>query len=144
LAAFGPTRRLAQRKKPGDFGRSPGVKFIHENRVEAAIMRAAFAGAMGSPSVPEPRCPISLTDQQMDALMNAAAPLPSPQDRSAFLHAVSSYFVGRSEIGDGELHRCIVELQRIYFRAPSGREVVHGAPKQLARMGRPVGSVSNR
>ena len=76
----------------------------------------------------EPK-PISLSDDQLTSLMNAAAPLPSPYDRSAFLVAVAAYFAGRSEIGDGELHRVVAELQRVYFhRAVAAR----GEPSSTA------------
>jgi hypothetical protein len=73
--------------------------------------------------------PISLTDDQMTALMHAAAPLPSPHDRSAFLASVAHFFRGRSEVGDGELFRCIAELQRIYFKAPTRVETYRTAPQ---------------
>jgi hypothetical protein len=74
--------------------------------------------------------PISLTDDQMTALFDAATPL-APHDRSAFLRSVAAYFSGRETVGDGELHRAIAELQRDYFKAPSFNE--NRAPQQLAK-----------
>jgi hypothetical protein len=38
-----------------------------------------------------------------------------------------AYFIGRSEVGDGELGVAIRQLQPLYFRAPSGIEVVAAA-----------------
>jgi hypothetical protein len=91
---------------------------------------------------PRPR-PISLSDEQLTSLMAAAQPL-APADRDPFLRAIAARFYGHSQIGDGELGRAIRDLQRDYFKAPSGIEVVRRAPKQLAKMGRPVGATSNR
>jgi hypothetical protein len=71
----------------------------------------------------------------LDAILAASAPL-MPPDRSAFLSSVAHYFAGRTEIGDGELHRAIAELQREYFRAPSMNE--QRAPHQK-RFGRVAG-----
>jgi hypothetical protein len=84
----------------------------------------------------EPR-PLSLTDSQFVAVCNAAQPL-QPIDRSAFLASIAAFFAGRSEVGDGELGRCIRELQHCYFKAPSGIDVVRSAPKQLDRLKRPA------
>ena len=75
--------------------------------------------------------PISLTDEQMTALLAASTPL-IPADRSAFLASVAAYFAGRTEIGDCELHRAIAELQRGYFKAPTLNEA--RAPLQLAKL----------
>lgn len=86
--------------------------------------------------MPELR-PLSLTDEQFIAVCNAAQPL-QPVDRSAFLSAIAYFFVGRSEVGDGELGRAIRELQLGYFKAPSGIEVARTAPKQLERLRRPA------
>ena len=63
--------------------------------------------------------PISLSDEQMNALFAAAQPL-LPRDRSTFLASVAARFSGRTEVGDGELGRAIRELQHDYFKAPSG------------------------
>jgi hypothetical protein len=74
--------------------------------------------------------PVAFSDQQLDAIMRAARPL-QPFERSAFLVAISVLYQGRSEIGDGELHRSIRELQRLHFRPPDVREAEE--PRQLAR-----------
>jgi hypothetical protein len=90
----------------------------------------------------EPK-PLALSDNQQTSLLNAAQPL-LPPDRSAFLVAVAAYFAGRTEIGDGELHRVVAELQRVYFKAPQADAYRH-APQQLVRkIGRPVGATARR
>jgi hypothetical protein len=55
--------------------------------------------------------PLSLTDSQLDQVMNAARPLEKHQ-RSALMAALPYIFAGRSEIGDGELARALRDLQR--------------------------------
>jgi hypothetical protein len=72
--------------------------------------------------------PISLSDDQLSAIMRASQPL-EPFERSAFLAALATLFQGRSEIGDGELFRSIKQLQREHFRPP----VPEHPPQQLAR-----------
>lgn len=78
--------------------------------------------------------PISLTDDQMNAILSASAPLTSPRDRSAFLTSVAAYFRGRTEIGDGELFRVIAELQRGYFKAPTMNETRAPHQKRVGRI----------
>jgi hypothetical protein len=60
---------------------------------------------------------LGFTDQQMAKIEASAMPLDR-FIRSAFIAAVGEYFHGRSEIGDGELHRCLVELQREFLYPP--------------------------
>jgi hypothetical protein len=60
--------------------------------------------------------PVKLTDEQMDALMRAAAPL-APRDRKPFLEDVARALNGR-EVGPGLLHRVVVEVQRRYWDPP--------------------------
>jgi hypothetical protein len=59
-----------------------------------------------------------LTDQQMDAVLAAAHPLP-PDRRSAFLEEVALALSRASVIGDGITHRIIMEAQRRFFDPPS-------------------------
>jgi hypothetical protein len=80
-----------------------------------------------------PPRPISLSDDQLTAVMRAAAPL-QPYDREAFLVAVATMFGGREAIGDGELGRAIRELQRLYFKPPSEIETAQGAPRPLKKL----------
>jgi hypothetical protein len=60
---------------------------------------------------------MNLNDQQQTAVLNAARPL-APAERSAFMAGLAKQLADRREIGDGELHRVIRELQRQYFRPP--------------------------
>jgi hypothetical protein len=60
---------------------------------------------------------MNLSGLQQTAILNAARPL-APAERTAFMAGLAKQLVGRSEIGDGELHRAIRDLQRQYFRPP--------------------------
>ena len=66
--------------------------------------------------------PISLSDQQLEAVFAATRPL-QPPEREAFLTALAVLYAGRSEIGDGELFRSIRELQREHFKPPAVEEL---------------------
>jgi hypothetical protein len=76
----------------------------------------------------EEHMPLSLSDQQLTALMTAARPL-QPLERSAFLAALAVLLRGRDEVGDGELYRSIKQLQREHFKPPTdtetGRSLLH-------------------
>jgi hypothetical protein len=61
--------------------------------------------------------PIALSDDQMSALLAAAHPLP-PDSRSAFLAACACELAKLPAIGDGALHRVIMQVQRQYFDPP--------------------------
>ena len=61
--------------------------------------------------------PLSLSDTQMTALMDAAGVFPSAE-RAAFLERVALQFAGRETVGDGEWHRALAAMQRAWFRAP--------------------------
>ena len=64
---------------------------------------------------PSPR-PLSLTDEQMTALLRAAAPL-DPDLRSPFLAACARTLQDRT-LGDGEVFRAIREVQREFWHPP--------------------------
>jgi hypothetical protein len=49
---------------------------------------------------------------------------------------VAGYFAGRETIGDGELHRVVAELQRVYFRAPTMYEATRKGPRQMEKVRR--------
>ena len=55
--------------------------------------------------------PIALTDEQLDAIIRASAPL-ARQDRGVFLEAVVKILRAQPELGDGVVHRAIREAQR--------------------------------
>jgi hypothetical protein len=61
--------------------------------------------------------PLSLSDDQMDAVMRAAAPL-HPADRSAFLERMAERLRGVEILGDGLVSRIAREVQREFFRPP--------------------------
>jgi hypothetical protein len=58
---------------------------------------------------------MNLTEPQTLAIIHASRPL-APTERGAFLEALQSQLAKHSEIGDGQLHRLIRDLQRQYFR----------------------------
>ena len=62
---------------------------------------------------------LSLTDDQLATVMNAAEPL-LPADRSRFLQAVATALDGQ-EIGDGVVARTCREIQSRYFHPPARR-----------------------
>jgi hypothetical protein len=61
--------------------------------------------------------PISLSDDQLQTIMECAAPL-QPRDRSAFLEAVAAQLRGK-ELGDGLVGRVCREVAATYYRAPT-------------------------
>jgi hypothetical protein len=75
-------------------------------------------------SAPTPPTPISLSDQQLQQIMTAAASL-HVADRDAFLRGVAER-LRRQVIGDGTVSRAVRDAQREFFRAPLGTEVTAG------------------
>jgi hypothetical protein len=61
--------------------------------------------------------PIALTDSQMMAILAAAAPLAA-HDRNPFLMEVAQLLQALPEVGDGALHRVIMQVQRRHFDPP--------------------------
>jgi hypothetical protein len=60
---------------------------------------------------------LSFTDAQMQMIRDASLPLDR-FIRSAFLESVAVYFRGQTEVGDGELSRCLRELQHGFLNYP--------------------------
>jgi len=65
--------------------------------------------------------PISLSDNQLSAILAAAAPLPRA-DIDAFLELVAQQLRGRAMIGDGDVYRAVALAQRTYFKPPTIEE----------------------
>jgi hypothetical protein len=63
---------------------------------------------------------LGFSDEQMAAIESACRPLDRIS-RVAFVEAVGVYFRGRSDIGNGELYRCLAELQREHLVPPRNR-----------------------
>ena len=61
--------------------------------------------------------PIRLSDDQMPAVLAASTPLP-PDLRAAFLETCAREISALPMVGDGALHRVIMQVQRQYFDAP--------------------------
>jgi hypothetical protein len=64
---------------------------------------------------------LSLSDQELDVLMNLAKPL-DPQLRDPFLRSVATELARYPEVGPGLIFRIGKQLQREFFRAPSVRD----------------------
>jgi predicted DNA-binding transcriptional regulator YafY len=64
--------------------------------------------------------PISLTDSELTAVMDAARPL-QPRDRDRFLRAVARAIAELPEIGPGSVHRAIASVWRQHYDAPDLR-----------------------
>ena len=61
--------------------------------------------------------PLRLTDDELTAVMSAAAPLDVAM-RDVFLQQVASALGGYREIGPGIVHRICAETQARYFNPP--------------------------
>jgi hypothetical protein len=79
--------------------------------------------------------PIAVSDEQMSAILNAAAPL-QPFERSVFLASLANRLRSEPEpVGDGLLHRLVREVIREVWtppvateQEPRSRRKVVGAP----------------
>jgi hypothetical protein len=69
----------------------------------------------------------TLDDAQQVAILNAMRPL-GPHEREAFLSALTHLLSGKPEIGPGELHRTLVDLQRECFAYPLLAHSTHVTP----------------
>lgn len=61
--------------------------------------------------------PIKLSDEELDAVMRAAAPLDRDQ-RDPFLQAVAAELARCKLVGDGTVFRVCREVQRKFYRPP--------------------------
>ena len=64
--------------------------------------------------------PISLNDDGLQAVMDAARPL-QPRDRDRFLKAVAQAIAELPEVGPGSVHRAIASVWRQHYDAPDLR-----------------------
>jgi hypothetical protein len=134
--------RLAVRRKQyvqtySRFGRDARTRLAI--RLAARLARRQASGAQPDPRFPgqrepfrdvcvhehrerfrrvrRPPMPITLTDDQIEAVRRAAAPLP-PAHRQAFLDDVTAALADVPVIGPGIVHRAIVAAQRAHFDPP--------------------------
>jgi hypothetical protein len=61
--------------------------------------------------------PLKLTDDQLSAVMRAAAPL-AQNVRKDFLQALAARLCGLRELGDGVVYRTIKEVQAEFWEPP--------------------------
>ena len=102
--------RAPPKKAPG---REPGAR-------GAECIIAPLAGAKEVSSMPTAPRPLSLSDQQLTAVLSAAAPL-APPDRSAFLVAIANVLRGEEQpLGDGGFRR-----QQLKDAASTIRQYLH-------------------
>jgi len=64
-----------------------------------------------------PPSPIALTDDELNAVMAAARPIPVDR-RDDFLQAVAELLRHCTELGPGSVNRAIREAQRAHFDPP--------------------------
>jgi hypothetical protein len=57
--------------------------------------------------------PLSLSDAEYDAIMQAAAPI-HPRQRDAFLKALAAELERQPVVGPGIVHRCARDLQKTF------------------------------
>jgi hypothetical protein len=74
--------------------------------------------------------PLSLSDDEYNAVQAAAAPI-HPQQRDAFLKALAEELERYPVVGPGVVHRCAAELQRRFVVAAHS-ETSYG-PRHRAR-----------
>jgi hypothetical protein len=78
--------------------------------------------------------PLRLTDDELDIIMRAAAPLDGGR-RDAFLQAVASALMRHEgEMGVGIVYKTCAEIQRRHYDAPFGTD--NGASKWSRRQRR--------
>jgi hypothetical protein len=78
--------------------------------------------------------PLALTDEQMDSVLRAAAPL-QPRDRAPFLEALAQALSAQPLIGDGSIHRAIADTQKRFFDPPRAAAGFKDAGKYGRRRG---------
>jgi hypothetical protein len=64
--------------------------------------------------------PIALSDDELQAVMDAARPL-QPRDRDRFLKAVAQAIAELPEVGPGSVHRAIASVWRQHYDVPDLR-----------------------
>jgi hypothetical protein len=79
--------------------------------------------------------PIALSEQQMMAVWAAARSLP-PNARGAFLEEVAREISRHPVLGDGLLHRVIMQVQKKHFDPPQFRNDNGGKYDRLRRRAR--------
>jgi hypothetical protein len=69
--------------------------------------------------------PISLSDSELAAIMDACRPL-QPRDRDRFLRDIATELATLPMLGEGAIHRAIVVIQRRHFDPPDLRTAEGG------------------
>jgi hypothetical protein len=105
------------------------LRFRAKVLLKDAKSRMAGSTRRGITAMPSP---VALSDQQMMAILAAAAPLAA-HDRNPFLLEVAQLLQTLPEVGDGALHRIIMDVQRRHFDPPELN--AHAVPhrRMLAR-----------
>jgi hypothetical protein len=74
--------------------------------------------------------PLSLSDDEYAAVLQAAAPI-HPMQRDDFLQALAGELERHPVIGAGVVHRCAADLQRRYVVEARKEAEIAGAPRHL-------------
>jgi hypothetical protein len=76
--------------------------------------------------------PISLSDDELAAVMDGARPL-APEHRDAFLRDIAAELAKHpDELGPGIVHRLVRETQRRYFDPPTFADTLSGPRSRRA------------
>jgi hypothetical protein len=81
--------------------------------------------------------PIKLSDEELDAIMRAAAPI-DPDQRDQFLQAVYSALAACHEIGPGAVYLVCRSVQKQFFHPPipDSHEGRHGPNRGIGKYAR--------
>jgi hypothetical protein len=82
--------------------------------------------------------PLSLSDDEMNAVMLAAEPL-DPDQRDSFLRALADKLAQETEIGPGTVGRAIRSTQRDFFSPPESHSL-GAAPLRTDKLRRAAAS----
>ena len=80
--------------------------------------------------------PLSLSDDEYNAIMQAAAPI-HPLQRDAFLKALAAALEAHPVVGPGLVHRCAAELQKTFGVTAHSESPLAAEPRHLRA--RPAG-----
>jgi hypothetical protein len=75
--------------------------------------------------------PLSLTDDEYNAVLQAAAPI-HPLQRDAFLKALAGELERHPVVGPGLVHRCAARLQRTFTVEAHAETARRAAPLETA------------
>jgi hypothetical protein len=76
--------------------------------------------------------PLSLNDDEYNAIMQAAAPI-HPLQRDAFLKALAAALEAHPVVGPGLVHRCAADLQKTFVVAAHSETSAEPRPLRASK-----------